>query len=64
VWVNRTGAPIEQLGFSPDLIALDLARLALMLGRPENSEPVRHGYGYLGSPRTGELEEINRDRID
>ena len=30
-WVNRTGAPIERLGFLPDLIVSDLAGLALML---------------------------------
>ena len=30
-WVNRTAAPIERLGFSPDLIVSDLAGLALML---------------------------------
>jgi len=33
VWVNRTGAPIEELGLEPDLEVPDLAALARALGR-------------------------------
>lgn len=32
-WVNRAGAPVEQLGVSPDLIVSDLAALARELTR-------------------------------
>jgi 2-haloacid dehalogenase len=33
VWVNRTRAPLEELGFAPDLEVSDLTELARALGR-------------------------------
>jgi 2-haloacid dehalogenase len=33
VWVNRQGAPVEELGVAPDLEVRDLAELARALGR-------------------------------
>lgn len=33
VWVNRQGAPLEELGVAPDLEVRDLAELAAALGR-------------------------------
>jgi 2-haloacid dehalogenase len=33
VWVNRQGAPLDELGVSPDLEVRDLAALAEALGR-------------------------------
>jgi 2-haloacid dehalogenase len=32
-WVNRLGAPLEELGVAPDLEVADLAELARALGR-------------------------------
>jgi 2-haloacid dehalogenase len=33
VWVNRTGAPVEELGLLPDLVLPDLRGLPAALGR-------------------------------